>query len=197
MSESPAPGWYPDGHGALRWWDGSAWTEHVQQPAVAPRPARRTGLWIGVAAAAIALVVGVGVVVALVLVPALIGAGEASDATGAPVAVASADERAVADAYADYLDAWYANDCAAEAALTTAAYRGGSADEYCAEMGEPFTEADLPSWSMQITALEVDGGEARLTAVEEVTWSDGTSDTEEWTYDLVRVDGRWLVDAAW
>jgi hypothetical protein len=29
-----SPGWYDDGHGAIRWWDGTAWTEHV-----APRPA--------------------------------------------------------------------------------------------------------------------------------------------------------------
>ncbi len=31
MSTTP-PGWYDDGHGALRWWDGAAWTEHVAQP---------------------------------------------------------------------------------------------------------------------------------------------------------------------
>lgn len=24
-----SPGWYDDGHGAVRWWDGAAWTEHV------------------------------------------------------------------------------------------------------------------------------------------------------------------------
>lgn len=27
-----APGWYDDGRGALRWWDGAQWTEHVQTP---------------------------------------------------------------------------------------------------------------------------------------------------------------------
>jgi hypothetical protein len=26
------PGWYPDGQGATRYWDGSAWTAHVAQP---------------------------------------------------------------------------------------------------------------------------------------------------------------------
>ena len=26
------PGWYDDGRGALRWWDGAQWTEHVQTP---------------------------------------------------------------------------------------------------------------------------------------------------------------------
>lgn len=29
MSATPA-GWYPDGRGATRWWDGERWTEHVQ-----------------------------------------------------------------------------------------------------------------------------------------------------------------------
>lgn len=27
-----SPGWYDDGRGALRWWDGAQWTEHVQAP---------------------------------------------------------------------------------------------------------------------------------------------------------------------
>lgn len=36
MTTTP-PGWYDDGHGALRWWDGAQWTEHVAQPD--PEPA--------------------------------------------------------------------------------------------------------------------------------------------------------------
>ncbi|MDP9093939.1 MAG: DUF2510 domain-containing protein, partial [Actinomycetota bacterium] len=38
------PGWYPDGHGATRWFDGAAWTPQTQpaappvyQPATDPR----------------------------------------------------------------------------------------------------------------------------------------------------------------
>jgi hypothetical protein len=31
MATTP-PGWYDDGRGALRWWDGAQWTEHVQTP---------------------------------------------------------------------------------------------------------------------------------------------------------------------
>lgn len=30
------PGWYDDGHGALRWWDGANWTEHVATPDAEP-----------------------------------------------------------------------------------------------------------------------------------------------------------------
>jgi hypothetical protein len=30
------PGWYDDGHGAMRWWDGAVWTEHVATPAEEP-----------------------------------------------------------------------------------------------------------------------------------------------------------------
>ncbi|MDN3495460.1 DUF2510 domain-containing protein [Planococcus sp. APC 4015] len=31
MTSMP-PGWYDDGRGALRWWDGAQWTEHVAVP---------------------------------------------------------------------------------------------------------------------------------------------------------------------
>ncbi len=35
MTTTP-PGWYDDGHSALRWWDGSRWTEHVAEPDPVP-----------------------------------------------------------------------------------------------------------------------------------------------------------------
>lgn len=38
MTTTP-PGWYDDGHGALRWWDGAQWTEHVAQPDPEPSAA--------------------------------------------------------------------------------------------------------------------------------------------------------------
>lgn len=38
MTTTP-PGWYDDGHGALRWWDGTQWTEHVAQPDAETSPA--------------------------------------------------------------------------------------------------------------------------------------------------------------
>jgi hypothetical protein len=33
-----APGWYPDGAGGMRWWDGAGWTEHQHTPPQQPAP---------------------------------------------------------------------------------------------------------------------------------------------------------------
>lgn len=35
---STPPGWYPDGQGGQRWWDGTAWGPEGQPPAMTPRP---------------------------------------------------------------------------------------------------------------------------------------------------------------
>ena len=43
MTEQPPAGWYPDSTGAMRWWDGNAWTDRMQadEPSApaAPPPA--------------------------------------------------------------------------------------------------------------------------------------------------------------
>lgn len=38
MTATP-PGWYDDGQGELRWWDGDAWTEHVHELLPVPEKA--------------------------------------------------------------------------------------------------------------------------------------------------------------
>jgi hypothetical protein len=38
-----APGWYDDGSGKKRWWDGNAWTEQVQDDAAAATGSARDG----------------------------------------------------------------------------------------------------------------------------------------------------------
>jgi len=37
------PGWYDDGHSALRWWDGAQWTEHVAEPDAEPAEGGNSG----------------------------------------------------------------------------------------------------------------------------------------------------------
>lgn len=46
MTNTPPPaGWYPDGQGATRWWDGQQWTEETQASPTSPAaPQQRSGL---------------------------------------------------------------------------------------------------------------------------------------------------------
>ncbi|MEV8194948.1 MULTISPECIES: DUF2510 domain-containing protein [Rhodococcus] len=42
---SPAPGYYPDPSGVMRWWDGTRWTDRVQNsgpPPLAPHPPKKS-----------------------------------------------------------------------------------------------------------------------------------------------------------
>src|SRR4051794_2337480 len=45
MSTDVAPGWYPDPQteGQIRYWDGNAWTEHVQPASQAGEPVAQAG----------------------------------------------------------------------------------------------------------------------------------------------------------
>ena len=73
MTNAPA-GWYPDGSGQQRYWDGTQWTEHfAPAPAPAPAPATpatpispagrsRKPLWIG-----LGIGLGAGIVLAILL----------------------------------------------------------------------------------------------------------------------------------
>jgi hypothetical protein len=50
---STPPGWFPDGDGGLRWWDGEAWTPHRAVP-IRVRPAQRRRGLLGVGIAMLA-----------------------------------------------------------------------------------------------------------------------------------------------
>ncbi|QGG41831.1 DUF2510 domain-containing protein [Aeromicrobium yanjiei] len=62
-SGSTPPGFYPDSSGAMRWWDGSSWTEHTQQATpeqVAPPKKRHTfrNVMLGIIAACVLFIAG-------------------------------------------------------------------------------------------------------------------------------------------
>lgn len=40
--QTTAPGWYADGQGSTRWWDGQQWTEHTQPNTAEPKSPSRT-----------------------------------------------------------------------------------------------------------------------------------------------------------
>lgn len=231
MTDRIEPGWYPDGRGAMRWWDGQAWTEHVQHAgpsaaayAAPTAPARsRLGLWLTLGVAGFLVVVVVPLVV--VAIAAVRTYDEQAAAPGqapveeaaqtpadepaveaAPVSASESGsvggvepeadaEREVLDTYAQYITAWYANDCETEASLATEDYRGAPVEAFCAERGAPFAPEEIPYWSVEVTRVSAGESYASLTAVETTTYGDGTTEQERWTYLLLRVDGRWLVNS--
>jgi hypothetical protein len=109
------PGWYDDGTGALRWWDGSAWSDAAPTPPpsaspvptpdagaqttpASPHATRRRGPWIALGiAVGVILLAGIGVAVAL-LVPGWLSdpdAGAAAPSASVDAAASTEDEEPV------------------------------------------------------------------------------------------------------
>ncbi|GAA1853732.1 DUF2510 domain-containing protein [Microbacterium koreense] len=144
MSTKP-PGWYDDGHGALRWWDGAAWTSHVAVPEedaeiadddgeLPPelaeiadeddegQPGAFTSATDGRRSKMWVLwatlgVVLLGIVVAIAVVVPLLFLNHATSVSG--VAPENDDERAAVEAVGQYTTAWLEQDCDAFTASTS------------------------------------------------------------------------------
>jgi len=156
------PGWYDDGHGGMRWWDGSQWTEHVALPqttaptlspywggdpaVAAPAVTPKSRLWI--------VWVVLGVILLGAVLMYLFGvfsvlsstSGESSGAvpseviTDEPAAEEptadqpdTPDEQAAVDAVERYNEAWLTGDCDAFFETTTSEFRAGMDLTDCAE----------------------------------------------------------------
>lgn len=173
-------GWYDDGSGRQRYWDGADWTDQYADPAPAAPAApaapsgggSKTGLWIGIGVGALA-VVGLIAAFAVFLI------------TGRSESPAQVVE--------GYFDDAMAGDCQALVAAWHPDYLADTGfsdnDEFC----EVFTAEELQSnfGDMEVEVAEgvVDGDTARVFITQ--TWSDGYS--EEWILILERVDGDWLL----
>jgi hypothetical protein len=146
---SMSPGWYDDGHGALRWWDGSAWTEHVANPdpaadadaGVPPELAdfaeladaasddHQGGAFVAATQPErsklwiVWVVLGVvllGIVIAAAVLIPLLFLNLATSSTSTPgVAPQTDDERAAVAVVEQYNDAWLDGDCDEYFAVTS------------------------------------------------------------------------------
>ena len=200
MSSTTPPGWYDDGQGGRRWWDGTAWAAPGQgpsetpgfqsyaapQPAYAPQqpygqqpygqqpaPKKRTGLVIGIVAALV--LVGGGIVAAVLLLGG--GDGPSSDDPAATVeafvdAARDGDCDAVEDLLTDDGKALFGGDACAEGVDASAT--GVDTDDVDVEVGDATEDGD--------------------TATVPVTYTAPGTEEIGIDYSLVKQDGDWLID---
>ena len=221
MTTTP-PGWYDDGHGATRWWDGTRWTEHVAEPgamdghatatapsaapvatapAAPPAPAK-SRLWI--VWVVLGVVVLAIVILAATLVPRLIAGLGASGPLGGGTAT-DPDQRAAVAAVELYDEAWQEADCEAYVASTTESFRTQSGLTDCSAFeteAETFTDA-VEDYEIDVTDVRRDGDAIVVTTTETYTalvGEDGTpldeptEDSIDWVYTVVADGDDWLID---
>lgn len=193
MTTTP-PGWYDDGFGALRWWDGAQWTEHVATPdtepaaggapgaypgaafagdsasggafvaATEPRKSALWVVWVVLGVVLLAVVIGLAV-----LVPMLFLSGATSGTPSQPsvTELSSAEQQAVA-AVELYDEAYRTADCDAYLAATTEAFR----DILQVPDGDAFAEnvADyavaFSDYELTVTSVENNGASVSVFTTE-------------------------------
>lgn len=200
MTTTP-PGWYDDGHGALRWWDGAQWTAQAQAlPAVPPQPPTRSKLWI---LWVVLGVVGVGIIVgAVILVSVFLSF--VSDGSG--VAAHDDDQRAAIAAVEMHDEAWQSVDCALYEEATTAGLREAEELVACEDFEEvaQYAADTTSDYELTVTDVRTEGDvivvettETFLSLVDEdgVALDEPLETTYEFVYDVVEDGGVWRIDS--
>lgn len=192
-------GWYDDGSGGQRYWDGSQWTEHFapvappsptaprpdaevfaaapsQNPAAsAPRKKSRVGPYVGLGIGAL-LILMIGAVVVVVL--------GMKNLLGGPT-----------DAFNELADAWQAKECSAEYAVSIDSSTT-TVDDFCSSADYSWVDT-YQDWDISVTGVERENDHATVTTREKFTDADtGERQTETWNYAFDKVDGEWLFTQA-
>lgn len=183
------PGWYDDGHGSWRWWDGERWTEHTAPKGQAPAtPAPQTA---AAQPPARELVTAprsklVWLLPVALVICALIGVGGAL-ALGSAM---SFDSTPLKQTYADYMRAERDKDCATLQRVTTTEFR----DDLVEPRFDCTTWQSLrPEWTDGKARWAMSFGRDGILVAEERTSDGDTVGSRLVTYSLVKRDGRWLL----
>ena len=200
-----AAGWYDNGDGRQRYWDGTAWTEHFASSAVPPAatPTAETPAPAVEAPAAVPPQSAMAQPPGVVATPAEkrrvwpwivgIGGGLLLLVVGAVVlfvVVLNKASEGPREAVHAFDDAWRTGDCVALEESTTLAYREstGWVDCQVFKAAGPDTTEGL---SLDIVGFEVSGDSATVTTKEKYPGDDATYTG---TYGLIKVDGDWQID---
>ena len=215
-------GWYDDGHGAVRWWNGVQWSEHTRaatgvdaasdspydggDPAgpylpAPPSPHRKSNLWvmwIAIGVLALGIVISAAVYLPMLIVGAVEDATQPDD-TDTQAAVATLDL---------YDEAWDEVDCDKYMESTTEAFREeiqlpdcASFEEQAASFGDTTDE-----YTIEVTDVQQDAESqvvVRTTETYQVTVDESGAPLpepeqveEHWSYVLIPVDDGWAIDVA-
>jgi hypothetical protein len=194
------PGWYDDGHGALRWWDGSQWTEHTaplrqaaprqqvpQQAQPVRQPVKRGDL-VEVKRSRLVWILPI-----VFLASALVGVLSAVAVWNSGGMGREPLERT----YAEFVEAERTSDCAALMAVTTETFRNDLYDERftCESMtSRPAAQrAGTPQWGMRFGPVGILVVEEEFPELDRYR-SDEMGPTFT-SYSLVREDGRWKLES--
>lgn len=182
------PGWYDDGHGALRWWDGAAWTEHAATPDpespgddglppelaglsgdedsgqssgafTSATGAERSKLWVVWAVLGVVLL---GIVIAAAVAIPLMFLNLATSSGG--VAPQDDDERAAVSAVQQYSDAWRDGDCDEYFAVTSTQFQQFERMTDCEafEQASEYLDESVDDYTLTITEISRDGEAIRI-----------------------------------
>jgi hypothetical protein len=183
------PGYYDDGSGAKRWWDGTRWGEPAAAGFGAPGyyapvpPRRPVWPWI-VGGAALLLLMIVGLVVAVTVFAS--GLTGATTGAGSPASVVSSYDRA-----------WETVDCDLYEQITTSAAREQNGHSDCADFesdAQDFIDG-TDNYLVTVTSSRVDGSTAEVRTDERYDDEDGGSGfVDHYLYTLIRSGSRWIID---
>lgn len=201
-------GWYDDGSGRQRYWDGAGWTEHFAPAAPSPpapaAPSSPTAPQPGAEAFAAApfqdpaasaprkksrvgLYIGLGIGALLILI------------IGAVVAVVMGMKNLLGgptDAFNELADAWQAKDCSSEYAVSIDSSTTTTVDDFCSLADYSWVDT-YQDWDVSVTGVERENDHATVTTREKFTDPDtGERQTETWNYGFDKVDGKWLFSQA-
>ena len=185
------PGWHDDGHGQLRWWDGSAWTDYVSPlpgsapapstyvPATAqPKPRKGAPLWVWIVTGT--AVVAISVIAIVVAVVAATGSRPLNEA------------EAVLHTYDS---AWLNADCGLLEAATTEAFRADWGYEECRDFqaeAQEFGQADR-DYHTTINSRVLEDGIVTIKTTE--SYDDEVPIVDHATYTIVKDGDVWRIDA--
>ena len=189
MSETSPPhfaaGWYDDGHGTLRWWDGAAWSEHVATaaPEAPPTSGKRKGMpvwgWV-------LLATGVFVVALAVVGMGLLAVVEHRKPAAAAAAVLDT-----------YDAAWVNADCDALKEATTDQLRADWGYDDCTVFVADAKDFDEGNRDYRTTISSTVSANGHLTVLTNESYVDvdGKKYADEVTYTLIKDGDEWRIDS--